>query len=212
MINIETLVFNPFMENTYVLHDETGECIIVDAGCYEDAEKKEIEDFIRDNDLKPVKLVNTHCHVDHVLGVAFLKERYGIPFSIHQLEKELLNNTPAQGSFFGLDPGPPAQPDDYIGEGDIISFGKSSLQAIHVPGHSPGSLVLHSDQDGFILAGDVLFRGSIGRTDLPGGDHETLIRSIREKLLVLDPYTRVCPGHGQDTRIGIETDHNPYLS
>lgn len=212
MINIKTLVFNHFMENTYVLYDETGECIIVDAGCYELDEKKEIEDFIGENELKPVKLVNTHCHVDHVLGVSYLKQKYGIPFIIHSLEKALLNNTPTQGSFFGLEPGPPAEPDDYIGDGDIISFGKSSIKAIHVPGHSPGSLVLYSEQDGFMLAGDVLFRGSIGRTDLPGGDHETLIRSIQGKLLVLDPDTVVYPGHGQETSIGIESDHNPYLS
>ena len=128
------------------------------------------------------------------------------------MEQVLLNATPSQGNFFGLDPGPPAEPDGYITDGDSISFGDSSLKAIYVPGHSPGSIVFYCEQDNFLLAGDVLFRGSIGRTDLPGGDHDLVIRTIKEKLLVLDPGTAVYPGHGQHTSIGIEKDHNPFLS
>jgi hydroxyacylglutathione hydrolase len=212
MIQIETLVFNPFMENTYVLYEDSGECIIFDAGCYEENEKDELLKFIDDNNLKPVELINTHCHVDHVLGVSYLKEKYKIPFRIHELEKNILKATPSQGSFFGLNPGPAAEPDGFINEGDSISLGKSSLSAIHIPGHSPGSLVFYSQDDSFLLSGDVLFRGSIGRTDLPGGDHDKLLQSIHEKLLVLDPETMVYPGHGQHTSIGIEKDHNPFLS
>ncbi len=212
MINIETFVFNPFMENTFILFDDSRECIIVDAGCYEEEERKEIAGYITDNDLKPVRLVNTHCHVDHVLGVSFLKEKFGIPFCIHSLEKPILSATPMQGNFFGLEPGSAAEPDELLEDGAIISFGGSDLNAIHVPGHSPGSLVLYSERDAFMLAGDVLFRGSIGRSDLPGGDHETLVRNIREKLLVLDPGIKVYPGHGPETTIGQEKDHNPFLS
>lgn len=212
MINIETFVFNPFMENTYILHDRTYECIIVDAGCYEQPERDQVETFLRENELKPVRMVNTHCHVDHVLGVAFLKERYSIPFSIHPFEKRLLEATQIQGNFYGLNAGPPTEADDYLEGGDKIFFGDSELRALHVPGHSPGSLVLYSEKDSFLLAGDVLFRGSIGRSDLPGGDHETLVDSIREKLLDLDPATVVYPGHGPETTIGFERDNNPYLS
>jgi glyoxylase-like metal-dependent hydrolase (beta-lactamase superfamily II) len=212
MISIETFVFNPFMENTYLLHDDTGECIIVDAGCYEEAEKKEIREYIKDSGLNPVRLVNTHCHVDHVLGVRFLREKYQVPFCIHPLEKPILAATPMQGNFFGLEPGPAADPDEFFEDGAVITFGRSALQAIHVPGHSPGSLVLYAEGEGFLLAGDVLFRGSIGRSDLPGGDHETLVQHIREKLLVMDPGIVVYPGHGPETTLGEERDHNPYLS
>ena len=211
MISIETFVFNPFMENTYLLFDHTGECIIVDAGCYEKEEKEELTDFISEKGLTPVRLVNTHCHVDHVLGLAFLKSRYDIPFSIHKLEKPLLHATETQGKVFGLVAGPAAVPDDFLEDGDRITFGESSLGAIHVPGHSPGSLVLYCREDAFMLSGDVLFSGSIGRSDLPGGDHETLVHSIHEKLMVLDPDTRVFPGHGPDTSIASERDSNPFL-
>ena len=211
MVNIKTFVFNPFMENTYVLYDRSGECIIIDAGCHEAPERAELEDFIEENHLNPVRLVNTHCHIDHVLGVAYLKDKFEIPFSIHRSEEKILKATPMQGTFFGIDPGRVAEPDHFLEDGDALSFGESSLMAIHVPGHSPGSLVLHFPEDGFLIAGDVLFSGSIGRTDLPGGDHETLIRSIHDKLLVLDNGTRVYPGHGQDTTIGLERDHNPFL-
>jgi glyoxylase-like metal-dependent hydrolase (beta-lactamase superfamily II) len=211
MINIETFVFNPFMENTFILHDRTRECIIIDAGCYEPSEREELEEFIEINNLNPVGLVNTHCHVDHVLGVAYLKEKFNIPFSIHQSEEKILKASPMQGNFFGIDPGPAALPDHFLEDGDVVSFGESTLKAIHVPGHSPGSLVLYSPDDGFMIAGDVLFRGSIGRSDLPGGDHDTLIKSIHDKLLVLDADTVVYPGHGQETSIEFERDHNPFL-
>ncbi len=212
MISIETFVFNPFMENTYLLSDSSGECIIVDAGCYEQEEREKLAGFIEAGNLKPVGLVNTHCHIDHVLGVAYLKERYGIPFSIHRQEELLLRNTEAQGNFYGLETGPPARPDRFLADGDPVTFGESSLRAIHVPGHSPGSLALYSPDEKFILGGDVLFRGSIGRTDLPGGDHGTLINSIHEKLLVLDDGTRILPGHGPETSIAIERNTNPYLN
>ena len=211
MISIEIFVFNPFMENTYILHDRTGECIIVDAGCYAQSEKQELDKYIQGSNLRPVGLVNTHGHIDHVLGVAYLMDRYGIPFNIHHKERKILKAIPTQANFFGLDPCPVPEPGSFLEDADSVFFGESALKAIHVPGHSPGSLALLSINDNFLLAGDVLFRGSIGRTDLPGGDHDTLIESIHTKLMVLDPDTKVYPGHGQDTSIKTERDHNPFL-
>lgn len=211
MINIETFVFNPFQENTYILFDHTGECIIVDAGCQETEEKEQLLDYIEDHGFKPVKLVNTHCHIDHILGVAFLSQKFDLPFYIHSLEKPLLSASMKQADFFGLSLELPPEPEGFLDDGDVLRFGESSLELIHIPGHSPGGILLYSPERKFILSGDVLFRGSIGRTDLPGGDYESLVNGIREKLLGLDPDTRVYPGHGPHTSIGTEKESNPFL-
>lgn len=212
MINIETFVFNPFQENTYILYDHTGECIIIDAGCQEQEEKEQLLDYIEDHGFKPVKLVNTHCHIDHILGVAFLSKKFDLPFYIHSREKLLLSESMKQADFFGLSLELPPEPGGFLNDGDVLRFGESSLELIHIPGHSPGGILLYSPEQKFILSGDVLFRGSIGRTDLPGGDYESLVNGIREKLLGLDPDTRVFPGHGPHTSIGTEKESNPFLS
>ncbi len=211
MITIKKLEFNPFRENTYLLYDNTGECLIVDPGCQDIEEQDQLLDFIEGNALKPVKMVNTHCHIDHILGTAFCKERFQLPYLIHPQEQPLLSYSVSQGEFFGLDVQPPPEPTDFVEEGDIITFGDSRLEVIHIPGHSPGGIVLLNKDQQCLFSGDVLFQGSIGRTDLPGGDYDSLIDSIREKLLVLDPDIRVYPGHGPDTTIGMEKRSNPFL-
>jgi hydroxyacylglutathione hydrolase len=212
MINIETFVFNSFQENTYLLYDHTGECIIVDAGCHEEQEKDELTDYLDDQGLKPVKLVNTHCHVDHILGVAYLARKFDLPFIIHPEEKSLFSHSRSQAEFFGLSLEQPPEPKAFLNDGDVLSFGESTLNVIHIPGHSPGGILFHSSEQNFLISGDVLFRQSIGRTDLPGGDYDSLIGGIQTKLLGLEPETIVYPGHGPTTTIGEEKNTNPFLS
>jgi glyoxylase-like metal-dependent hydrolase (beta-lactamase superfamily II) len=211
MITIKRLEFNPFRENTYILSDDTRECLIVDPGCHESEEQDSLLAYLDEHQLKPVKIVNTHCHIDHILGTAFLHERFQLPFLIHPLEEPLLSASVAQGEFFGLEVQTPPKPSGFLNEGDSVSFGSSVLEVIHIPGHSPGGIVLLNREQKCILTGDVLFQGSIGRTDLPGGDYDSLVSSIRQKLLVLDPKTRVYPGHGPDTTIGMENQSNPFF-
>ncbi|WP_372775436.1 MBL fold metallo-hydrolase [Mangrovibacterium sp.] len=212
MIQIKKFTFNPVQENTYVLYDETSECIIVDVGCYFDYEQKELADFIADKKLTPVKLVNTHCHFDHIFGVTYCRTNYKIPFLAHRDDLFLIENMVEHGDRFGIPTEAVDPPDEFIDENDRISFGNSELELIHVPGHAPGSLVLHHPEQKFMLAGDVLFYGSIGRTDLPKGNYEQLIGNIREKLLVLPEETVVYSGHGPETSIGFEKNSNPFLS
>jgi len=211
MIKIETFVFNAFQENTYLLSDPTGECIIIDAGCEQAAEREEFEGYLEDNALKPVKLVNTHCHVDHILGVAYLARKYELPFYFHVSEKALFAHSKNQADFFGLSLELPPEPAGFLNEGDTLNFGESSLELIHIPGHSPGGILIHDPVGKNLISGDVLFSDSIGRTDLPGGDYNALIGGIKGKLWGLDPDTVVYPGHGPTTTIGREKESNPFL-
>ena len=211
MINIETFIFNAFQENTYLLSDPSGECIIIDAGCEEPVEKEELAAYLEDHGLKPVKLVNTHCHVDHILGVAYLAKKYNLPFYFHAAEKALFAHSKNQADMFGLSLELPPEPAGFLNDGDQISFGESTLDVIHIPGHSPGGILIHDPAGKNLISGDVLFRDSIGRTDLPGGDYDSLIGGIKEKLFGLDPETVVYPGHGPTTTIGLEKESNPFL-
>ncbi len=211
MIQIQKFTFNPIQENTYVLFDETGECIIVDAGCYFDYEREELAAFIEKKKLKPVALVNTHCHFDHVLGINFCRSNYKIPFLAHQDDAFLVHDAVSHGDMFGVPVEPIDPPDRFIDEGDKIRFGNSELELLHVPGHAPGSLVIYHPEQKFLLAGDVLFYGSIGRTDLPRGSYEQLVNNIKSKLLVLPEDVVVYSGHGPETNIGFEKGSNPFL-
>ena len=212
MIKIKRFEFNVFQENTYVLYDETNECVIVDAGCYTAEEENILVQFISNEGLKPVKLLNTHCHIDHILGVNYCREKYGIPFYAHSGDDILVEKAVPQGSAFGFIVQPIKNPDNHINECDIIHFGSSSLEALFVPGHSLGSIVFYSAGQKFLLTGDVLFHGSIGRTDLPGGNYDMLINNITNKLLPLPEDTIVYPGHGPHTSIGFEKKNNPFLT
>ena len=211
-LTVHTFTFNPFQENTFVLSDETGECIIVDPGCYEPHEREELESFISSRGLKPVRLVNTHCHIDHVLGNRFVQDTYNLQLELSMLEIPLLNAVAEYGSQFGIHCEASKEPFAFLAEGEAVTFGTTSLALLHTPGHSPGGMCLYHEKEKVIVAGDVLFQMSIGRTDLPGGDYDTLIASIREKLFVLPDDVTVYPGHGPSTTIGYEKQHNPFLA
>lgn len=212
MIKIDVLTFNPFQENTYILSDETGQCVIVDPGCLGGEEEAILADFIQSKGYQPVYALYTHLHLDHVFGSRFVKDRYHVVAMAHRDDLGVLSNTRNYAAMFGITmDGDPAPIDDTIEHEQVIDFGNSHLRAIHLPGHSPGSLVYHSAESNFCLSGDVLFRQSIGRTDLPGGDHEKLIQGIANRLLVLPDETIVYPGHGPTTTIGFEKQKNPFL-
>lgn len=212
MIYVEKFIVNPLRENSYLLYDETGECILVDAGFYYGEEYDELDTFIRRKELRPVALVNTHCHFDHLMGIGELRKKYDLKFYCHPDDVFLIERSSVQAEMFGFTMDAPGAPDGFVREGEPVKFGDSSLEVFHVPGHSPGHVVFYSAQDKFLMAGDVLFYGSIGRTDLPGGNYETLINNIRNKLLVLPEETRVYSGHGPETSIGFEKFNNPFLT
>ena len=212
MLHVGCLTFNPFQENTYVVYDGSGECIIFDPGCYEEHERQQLQEFIAEKQLKPVRLINTHCHLDHIFGNQFVADQYGLGLEIHRGELPVLHAAPGFGSMYGIPiPGGVPEPSAFIEEGDTIEFGNTALKVILTPGHSPASLSFYCDKEKIIIAGDVLFAGSIGRTDLPGGNHQTLISSIKEKLLPLGDDMTVYPGHGPSTTIGKERISNPFL-
>lgn len=214
MTKVVTFTFNPFSENTYVVYEtETLEAIIFDPGCFGTQEQQRLRDEIDRLGLKPVRLINTHCHLDHVFGNAFVATTYNLELGIHPLESPVLAAAPRVTVGYGL----PAmeespQPGYFLEEGETISLGSTTFfELLLTPGHSPGSLCFYNAKDGYLIAGDVLFAGSIGRTDLPGGDFDTLMGSIHAKLLRLPDATIVYPGHGPATTIGEERTNNPWL-
>jgi glyoxylase-like metal-dependent hydrolase (beta-lactamase superfamily II) len=211
MLQLEIFEFNPFRENTYVLHDESGEAAIVDPGCHDEQEYQQLKKFLEYKKLRPKYVLNTHGHVDHVLGNKRVKEGLGLPILGHAEDEPLVLDAVTHGMLFGLDIEQPPGFDTFINEGETIKIGGSALELFHVPGHSPGSLAFYNQPSGILIVGDVLFSGSIGRTDLPGGDFDTLIQGIREKILTLPPDTKVYPGHGPSTSIENEKKHNPFL-
>lgn len=211
MITIRSFTFNPFEENMYVLYDETKEAVIIDPGCYSENEKSELAEFILKENLIPVKLINTHAHLDHMLGNNFVASKYKLKLHMHKDDLDLLRSAPVYGQMWGIKPEPSPDPEFFLEEGDQLNFGNSSLQVFFTPGHCPGSLSFYSAKDQFAIVGDVLFYGSIGRTDLPGGNLDILLKSIREKLFVLPDQTIIYPGHGPHTTIGFEKKHNPFL-
>lgn len=211
MIEIVKFVFNPFQENTYLLYDETSECIIVDPGCSGHEEQELLRNYIITHGLIPVKVILTHAHVDHICGAKFLSDEYGLVPECHKEELGLLEQAQFHGKVLGFTIETPPTPTHFLEEGKELRFGNSSLQIIHVPGHSKGSVALHSNENSFVLTGDVLFSGSIGRTDLPGGSYEVLMTSIREKLLPLGDEVVVYAGHGPDTSILEEKKSNPFI-
>ena len=211
MIEIKKFTFNPVGVNGYVLWDETKEALLIDTACSTGAEESQLTGFIREKGLKPVQMVNTHGHFDHLMGNGFVFETYGLKSAIHQGDLELAQQASSQSALFGIDMDEVPAFGRIISNGDRIAFGKSSVEVIHVPGHSPGCVALYSEASGVLFTGDILFCGSIGRTDLPGGDYHQLIRGIREKLLVLPDQVVVYAGHGQESTIGNEREENPFL-
>lgn len=213
VMNIKVFEFNPVSENTYILYDQTHECVIIDAGCFYPTEKATLTSFIAENNLKVKHLLNTHLHFDHIFGNSFVEEQYGVQTEANAGDEFLLDQLSAQLQMFGFDPNETKRPHigTYLNEGDVVTFGNQKLQILHVPGHSAGSLVFYNQEANVLLVGDVLFKGSIGRTDLPGGNYEQLIEGIKSKLLTLPPHTLAYSGHGPSTTIAYEIAHNPFL-
>lgn len=212
MIKIEKFVVNPLGENSFIVSDETGECIFIDPGFFYEEEHEEVMDYIKSNNLTPVKITNTHCHFDHIMGVEFVRSEFKIPFLAHADDAFWVEKAIDQGKMYGFEMKPVAPPDALLIENEFVEFGNSRLKIIHVPGHSPGHVVFYSEPDKILIAGDVLFYGSIGRTDLPGGDFDTLISNIKSKLFALPDDTTVYCGHGPETTIGFEKRTNPFLT
>jgi len=205
------LVFNPYEVNTYIVAANDGQCAIVDPACCSPVEQATLKKFIADHGLRPVWLVNTHGHFDHVIGNAFVCRTWPVKTVAHRGDLFLMENAYRQGEMFGFSVEQPPTPAVFPDEGDAVEFGDTSLQIRHIPGHSPGSIVLYSSEQKWVIVGDVMFRGSIGRTDLPGGDLDLLLAGIENKLMTLPPDTIVYTGHGPETSIGRERKHNPYL-
>lgn len=199
------------MENTYVLFDETNECVIIDPGMYDAAEQNIMVSFIKEKGLKPVLLLNTHCHYDHVFGNRFVYDQWGLKPQFHKGELYVLQAIPGYVPQMGLNYELSPEPEVFLPETGSVKFGNSQLDLIFAPGHSPAHLCFYAPADNFLIGGDVLFYSSIGRTDLPGGNHLQLINSIKNNLFILPDDCRVYPGHGQSTTIGFEKKHNPFL-
>ncbi len=210
-MKIFSFTFGPFQENTYLLTDKTGECIIVDPGCFTFAEQQELKSFIQNHQLKPVQLLNTHCHLDHVAGNRFIYDEYQLLPVIHPLDLPVLEMQENSSRLYGLPCDKSPAPKNFFKDKDRIKFGETELEVHFAPGHSPGHVVFFNSKTKALIGGDLLFRGSIGRTDLPGGNHETLIHSIKNVLFPLGDDVIVNSGHGPETTIGHERMTNPFL-
>jgi hydroxyacylglutathione hydrolase len=211
MLHIKSFTFNPFQENTYLLYDDQGIAALVDPGCDTPTERAELERFILSNGLKLEHLLNTHCHIDHVLGNAWAKKRFGIPLWIHEKEVSVLRSVEVYAPNYGFKGYESSIADHFLVEGQEFQVGSEQLKVLFVPGHAPGHVVFYHEKSGQCIGGDTLFKGSIGRTDLPGGNHELLLTKIRTELFSLPEKTIVYPGHGPETTIGFEKVHNPFV-
>ena len=211
MLYIERFSFNPFQENTYIIYNDANECWIVDPGMYEPHETEAMDSFIKDNNLKPQAIINTHTHIDHILGVDALKSKYRIPFYIHEKDLPVLQSATVSAAMFGFDFRNPPVQDGFINEQEPLKLATDELEVRFTPGHSPGSVVFYYPEGKWLIGGDVLFNGSIGRTDLPGGDHNTLIKSIETQVYTLPDDTVVHSGHGPATTVGREKQYNPFV-
>ncbi len=211
MIHIKAFTFSPVQENTYVLYNENSNAIIIDPGCYGNAEQETLKLFIDEHKLTVIQLLNTHCHLDHVFGNKWVHETFGVELYMHSKEEIVLQYAPTSGQKWGLPFDNYDGPLHFLEEGDTIKLDNDELTILLTPGHSPGSICFYCKAQHFVIGGDVLFFESIGRTDLPGGNHQLLLKSIKENLFILPNETVVYNGHGQSTTIGHEKLHNPFL-
>ncbi len=212
MFTVKAFTFSPIQENTYLLYNEKGKALIIDPGCYFEEEREMLSSFLQQNNLDLQLLLNTHCHLDHVFGNKWIHETFGLLLHIHQKEKQVLDFAPASGLMWNMPFDNYNAELKYIKEGEEILLDDDRLRILFAPGHSPGHVCFYCKEQGFVIGGDVLFRQSIGRTDLPGGNHETLIQSIKTQLFILPDDTIVYSGHGPATTIGYEKKHNPFLA
>ncbi|MEN9447074.1 MAG: hypothetical protein RJA25_364 [Bacteroidota bacterium] len=210
--NVVSFCFNPFQENTYILSHANKDCWIIDPGCYTLQEQKKLTNYIELHQLKPVKLLNTHCHLDHIYGNKFIATEYNLELGIHQKELFILQNAAVAANMYGMKIPEKQEPGYFISENELLILGNdTAFEILFTPGHSPGSVCFSNVDEKYVVVGDVLFMGGIGRTDLPGGDYDTLIKSIKTQLLPLDEETKVYNGHGPSTVIGVEKRSNPFL-
>jgi len=212
MTDVACFPVNPFSMNAYILYDETKEAILIDPGCFTSKEEEHLVNFIKEKELKPVRLINTHGHVDHVLGNPFFSEQYGLPLEMHKEAVEDMMSLPVVCRTYGLPERPTIDPGVFLEPGEQIKFGNTTLEILFTPGHARGHISLYNKSDGFVIAGDTIFLNSIGRTDLPGGNKETLLHAIKTQLFTLPDETVIYCGHGPKTTIGYEKKTNPYLN
>ena len=212
MLHLKSFTFNPFQENTYIVYDENNTAFIIDPGNSNHSENEELKNFISEKNLKPTRLLLTHAHIDHILGAKFVLDTYGLMPEVNEADLFFVDRMQQSAAMYGVNCEQAPTPVKFINEGDKILLGQYEFDCLFTPGHSPGSITFYNKANKLLIAGDVLFRGSIGRSDLPLGDHETLLQSIREKLLVLEDDTKVYSGHGPMTTIGVERRSNPFLT
>jgi hydroxyacylglutathione hydrolase len=212
MFKIKTFSFNPFQENTYLLYNEANQGILIDPGCFERGEESELDSFLSVNNIELKLLLNTHAHIDHVLGYSYVNKTYNLVTRLHASELEVFRAVKVYAPNYGFNYEEGPEPTDLLQDLEIIKFGEDELKVLLCPGHSPGSVVFYCEKQHFAIAGDVLFYRSIGRTDLPGGDHATLLRSIKNNLYTLPNDTIIYPGHGPQTTIGSEKMYNPFVN
>lgn len=211
MLSVQSFTFNPFSENTYLVYNQNGDCIIIDPGTYNAREQEELTGFIYGNGLSPKMLLNTHCHIDHIFGNTFCSEKFNLPLQIHPQELPVLASGRSSAALYNLQYHESVSPGGFLQANSSLFLGEDEIRILFTPGHSPGSVSFYCRESGFVIAGDALFKNSIGRTDLPGGDYQTLIQSIRQELLTLEEDTVVYSGHGPATSIGDEKRFNPFL-
>ena len=211
MLNIQIFTFNPFSENTYVLYNENKNGVILDPGNWNEKETEILENFITEKEIKIQNILLTHAHIDHVLGLQWAFDTYKVSIKMHQEEKEMLDRNPMSARNYGFDFKPFIGEIEFVNEGETYHIDEDFFQIFHVPGHSPGSLAFYNEAQKFVISGDALFQGSIGRTDLYRGNHEQLLENISTKLFSLPEETEVFSGHGNATQIGFEKNHNPFF-
>lgn len=211
MLSIKSFTFNPFSENTYVVYTEFNNAYIIDPGNFTDEENLILKHFIADNDLKIENILLTHAHIDHVLGLQWAFDEYQVPVMLHEIEREILDRNPIDAMRFGFQFKAFVGEILYLKEGDILNLNEDELKVLHLPGHSPGHIAFYNEAQKLIISGDVLFEGSIGRTDLYKGDQAQLLESIRIKMFNLHAETKVYNGHGNSTNIGFEREYNPFF-
>lgn len=212
MLQVHSFTFNPFQENTYIIASPNKECIIIDPGCYGTDEQNELKQFIETEGLKPVRLINTHAHIDHVLGNDFVCRTYNLLPELHKKDLPTLTSIPQYAGVYGINYTEGPMPTSFLTENDVVEIGGEKLEIRFVPGHAPGHIILINHTDKWIIGGDVLFQRSIGRTDLPGGDHQTLLNAIRSQCFTLPDEMTIYCGHGPTTTIGEEKRYNPFLN
>ncbi len=211
MLHIHIFRFNPFSENTYVLFNDQKNGVIIDPGNWNEKENEILENFIKEKDISIKNILLTHAHIDHVLGLQWAFDSYKVAVKMHEEEKDVLDRNPMSARNYGFDFKPFVGEIEILNEGEKYFIDEDSFEIFHVPGHSPGSIAFYNEAQKFVISGDALFQGSIGRTDLYRGNHEQLLESIRTKLFTLPEETEVYSGHGNATQIGFEKNHNPFF-